>query len=155
MFKYGFENFSNQVLLTAGQTVSTAPVAGALNTEDVELVAGSEVSAILPKNPNSRNIRQIIHIDDDITAPVDAGKKLGYVEYYREDTLLGRAPLTTPSFIPVKPTPQKTSGLVRNVITFFAALLRTLLLIASLILFVPLIRWMVRSVQRTVRTKDN
>jgi len=93
LFKYGFENFKNKSLCKTGDVLAEVKVKHARGTDHVTAIAQSDTKALLPKDVSISEIRQEIHTQEGLIAPVAKHAVIGTVNYYYNDELVGTANL--------------------------------------------------------------
>ncbi len=89
LLDYAFENYEQVDFDTAGREVGVAKVAGG---RDVKVYTTEDVSIYLTDS-TADEITYKITIDEDLTAPLEAGTVVGTIDYYDGDTLLTSKPL--------------------------------------------------------------
>lgn len=91
LMRYGFENYSMQVLSEAGQTVDTVAVEGADDSGTLlELVTETGFSSALPIGMSSQDIETKISLKGPISAPVQKGEVMGSIEYLKDNVSIGK-----------------------------------------------------------------
>jgi D-alanyl-D-alanine carboxypeptidase/D-alanyl-D-alanine carboxypeptidase (penicillin-binding protein 5/6) len=91
LLEYGFKNFSRKKLLKSNQLVESVNVEDATDNPSLDLVAESDISAILPSDHDLSLLeKNIVLISPTISAPVSKGDVLGYVELKQDGVLLGK-----------------------------------------------------------------
>jgi D-alanyl-D-alanine carboxypeptidase/D-alanyl-D-alanine carboxypeptidase (penicillin-binding protein 5/6) len=93
IFKYGFENYSNQKIVDSNQFIKSVEVQDAKDNKKLDLVTGSELICAMPLDKNNNGFESKEYINPTIKAPVKKGDVLGYVEYNRNGVLLGKVDL--------------------------------------------------------------
>lgn len=93
LFKYGFENYSNQKIVSSNQFVKSVDVKDSKNNKMLDLVTGSDLVCAMPLDQSISGIEASEWINKNIKAPVRKGDVLGYMEYKRDGVLLGRVKL--------------------------------------------------------------
>lgn len=87
LLDYGFSNFSNKVLATKDQVIETIPIEKARQKE-VEVVVENDLTALLSKG-EEKNVRTEIIYDEKISAPIAYKEKVGSINCYLNDELIG------------------------------------------------------------------
>ena len=87
LLDYGFANFSNKVLIKKNDLVSTLTIDKSIQKE-VEIVAGSDLSALVNKG-DEKNIKTEIIINENIKAPLEYFEPVGVERCYLGDELIG------------------------------------------------------------------
>lgn len=91
LLEYGFRNFSRKKLLESNQLVESVNVEEATDNPGLDLVAESDISAILPSDHDLSFLeKNIVLFSPTISAPVAKGDVLGYVEFKQDGVLLGK-----------------------------------------------------------------
>lgn len=93
LYKYGFENFKKQNIVSENEVVRTVTVTEAKDDGILELVASEPLAVNLPLDKNSWNLQEFPDIKTDIEAPVKQGEVLGTVEYRKDGIILGKIDL--------------------------------------------------------------
>jgi len=157
LLEYGFKNFAVQKVIDKNQTVKSVYVSGAEdNAELLDLVTSDELKCVLPIDKSKWNININKVIESQISAPVQAGQVLGYIECSRNGTLLGKVDIVASKSIEAahkteimeeskKGIFQNTS--LKNVITFI------LILVAFFIILRISLRIISRKVYASKRFK--
>ena len=92
MLDYGFANYSVNVQVAAGDNMGSVPVAKG-ETDRVETIA-SDGCSVLTKKGGEEDIEKEIVFNDNVTAPVKAGDKLGTVRVKRGGEVIDEIDLT-------------------------------------------------------------
>ena len=79
LLDYGFNNYEYKKLATKGEFVNSVELSKGLE-DNVNLVYETDGGAFIKKGEGS-NVEQIVSIDENISAPVSKGQKLGTVKY--------------------------------------------------------------------------
>lgn len=87
LLDYGFSNFSNKVLATKDQVIETIPIEKARQKE-IEVVVENDLTALLSKG-EEKNVRTEIIYDEKISAPIAYKEKVGSINCYLNDELIG------------------------------------------------------------------
>jgi D-alanyl-D-alanine carboxypeptidase (penicillin-binding protein 5/6) len=87
LLDYGFSNFSNKVLATKDQVIETIPIEKARQKE-VEVVVENDLTALLSKG-EEKNVRTEIIYDEKVSAPIAYKEKVGSINCYLNDELIG------------------------------------------------------------------
>lgn len=78
LFEYGFENFEQRILYHAGDEVTRVSIRGAGDIKEIPLVAAKEVSVLTLRG--EADPKTTISTEERISAPIEAGAKLGKIE---------------------------------------------------------------------------
>lgn len=92
MLDYGFANYSVNTQVTAGDNMGSVPVAKG-EVDRVEAIA-SDGCSVLTKKGGEEDIQKEIMLDENVTAPVRAGDKLGTVRVTRGGEVIDEIDLT-------------------------------------------------------------
>mgnify|MGYP000458449564 FL=1 len=87
LLDYGFSNFSNKVLATKDQVIETIPIEKARQKE-VEVVVENDLTVLLSKG-EEKNVRTEIIYDEKVSAPIAYKEKVGSINCYLNDELIG------------------------------------------------------------------
>lgn len=91
LLDHGFNNYSNVALIEAGKVVADVPVRYGV-TKVVSAQTAGYLTYNFAKN-SQQGIRQEILFQENITAPVQAGSKIGELAFYSGELELGRVDL--------------------------------------------------------------
>ena len=111
LLDYGFETYSRQKVLYQGQVICTAEVYK--GTQRVDVVASKDFHYPLRPEERSR-VRYVIKLQDRLAAPLAAGQKLGELEMYLGENLLGRVELQSGQAIRRMPLGHYLAGLWKS-----------------------------------------
>jgi len=119
LLEYGFKNFALQKIIGANQTVKSVYVSGAdENSEMLELVTSDELECVLPIDKSKWNISVNKVIEPEISAPIQEGQVLGYIECIRNGTLLGKVDIVASKSIEAAHKPDENeeneNGIFQN-----------------------------------------
>ena len=144
LLDYGFNNFSLISFQKNDKVYRSVDVADAEDTVPLDLVTKGEVSSVLPNDQSQWDFKEIPHINDNISAPVNEGDKLGYVDYQVKGESIGRVDLVASRSVKMKPQAIVASklnslldmtvvrvALAVMVLTIFFIILRAILRIVS------------------------
>lgn len=92
LLDYGFANYSVNTQVTAGDSMGTVEVGKGVEKE-VGAIAADSYSALLKKGSEG-NIQKEIIFNENITAPVEAGDKIGIVRVTQDGETLAEIDLT-------------------------------------------------------------
>ena len=102
LLDYGFKQFETRRAVEKGDALATAPVKNGARPA-VQAVADGELSAVVPRGAAGL-IEKKIRLDQDLTAPVAAGQRLGEVDVVIDGTDAGTVALVAAA--DVEPLPQ-------------------------------------------------
>lgn len=100
LLDYGFANYDVNTQVSAGDEVETVPVEKGVETE-VKAIAG-ETYQTLVKKGGEDNVTKDIILDEEITAPLEAGQKIGTMRISRDGETLAEIDLNTASAVEKK-----------------------------------------------------
>lgn len=140
LFDWGFSNYSFQTLLETSNLLREVPVAMADGTDSVLLKPKSSVTALLPNDFDSENIKYDITVyneenGQELTAPISSGKELGEVSVYYGDQLYGTVKLVASTNITLKKSEFIKSQL-KKIFTSAPAIIIILALVAIIVLYI-------------------
>ena len=100
LLDYGFVNYAVNTQITAGDEVQKIAVEKGVDKE-VDVVAGDSCSTLVKKGQED-NITKEIKIDETITAPIEAGQKIGNMTISRDGEVIADIDLNASSAVEKK-----------------------------------------------------
>ena len=100
LLDYGFANYEVNTQITAGDEVQKIAVEKGVD-EEVGVVAGDSCSTLMKKGQED-NITKEIKIDETITAPIEAGQKIGTMTISRDGEVIADIDLNASSAVEKK-----------------------------------------------------
>lgn len=100
LLDYGFANYAVNTQITAGEEVQKIAVEKGVDKE-VGVVAGDSCSTLVKKGQED-NITKEIKIDETITAPIEAGQKIGTMTISRDGEVIADIDLNASSAVEKK-----------------------------------------------------
>ena len=100
LLDYGFANYAVNTQITAGDEVQKIAVEKGVDKE-VGVVAGDSCSTLMKKGQED-NITKEIKIDETITAPIEAGQKIGTMTISRDGEVIADIDLNASSAVEKK-----------------------------------------------------
>ncbi len=100
LLDYGFANYEVNTQITAGDEVQKIAVEKGVDKE-VDVVAGDSCSTLVKKGQED-NITKEIKIDETITAPIEAGQKIGTMTISRDGEVIADIDLNASSAVEKK-----------------------------------------------------
>lgn len=100
LLDYGFANYAVNTQITAGDEVQKIAVEKGVD-EEVGVVAGDSCSTLVKKGQED-NITKEIKIDETITAPIEAGQKIGTMTISRDGEVIADIDLNASSAVEKK-----------------------------------------------------
>ena len=100
LLDYGFANYAVNTQMTAGDEVQNIAVEKGVDKE-VGVVAGDSCSTLVKKGQED-NITKEIKIDETITAPIEAGQKIGTMTISRDGEVIADIDLNASSAVEKK-----------------------------------------------------
>lgn len=100
LLDYGFANYAVNTQITAGEEVQKIAVEKGVDKE-VDVVAGDSCSTLVKKGQED-NITKEIKIDETITAPIEAGQKIGTMTISRDGEVIADIDLNASSAVEKK-----------------------------------------------------
>jgi D-alanyl-D-alanine carboxypeptidase (penicillin-binding protein 5/6) len=91
LLEYGFNNFSNNKVLTAGQVIGDIPVCDGFSPA-VQAVSKGDLTVVIP-NGRTDLIEKKIYLVDGLTAPVKKEQKIGRVDLYMDKVYIASTDL--------------------------------------------------------------
>lgn len=93
LLDYGFANYAVKTQITAGEHVENVAVEKGIEKE-VSVVAGDTYATLVQKG-QEENITKEIIIDEKLTAPIEAGQKVGIVKICKDGETIAEIDLNT------------------------------------------------------------
>lgn len=93
LLDYGFANYAVNTQVTAGDEIDKVHVEKGIDSE-VSVVAGDTYSALVKKG-QEENLTKEINIDEEITAPLKAGEKVGTMTISRDGETIAEIDINT------------------------------------------------------------
>lgn len=100
LLDYGFANYAVNTQVTAGDEVDRVHVEKGVDSE-VSVVAGDTYSTLVKKGQEDNVSKEII-MDEEITAPLEAGQKIGTMKITRDGEILAEIDLNTANAVEKK-----------------------------------------------------
>ncbi len=106
LFEWGFENFESRVILETKEQIREVKVLMGKDKEAVLLHPETEIRALIPKDLNLEDIQRQVYIADEenITAPIVKGQKMGEINLYLDERDFGTVPLVASFDVPLDET---------------------------------------------------
>lgn len=101
LLNYGFDEFEQKVVVSAGSYQGNAPVIS--GKKETTAVVAQDSMVISVQKGNEPKITLGRSLDDNITAPVQAGQKLGVLEVWEGEKLVGTVPVTASESVQARP----------------------------------------------------
>lgn len=99
LLDYAFENYKSVKAVDSGMILGEIPVKRG-SVQKVQVAAAKEAYATLPVEASSSLVTTKIQLEETIQAPVAKGQKVGFVEIYADDLLIGTVDAVTTDDIP-------------------------------------------------------
>lgn len=98
LLDYGYSNYKSVLLTEENQLELEAEVKGG-KEDTVALYTSNKLTKVFPRSTDTSNITKEIEINENITAPINTGDKLGKVVYYLNGEALGEVELVAQASI--------------------------------------------------------
>lgn len=151
LLDYGFNNFQRVNLIEKDKVYRNVKVEEAMDIFGLDLITSDSLTCLLPKTDVLKSIKEIPHINDTICAPVNQGDLMGYVEFFKEDTLIGRVNLTAARYIEPMPEPVTTASKIKEALD--SPYVKIILYAAGIVIFFILLRQALKRISRRVRSR--
>jgi len=146
LLDYGFENYKKVSLVKKGKVFRNVKVLDAADIYGLDLIISDTLTCVLPKEKSLDYIQEIPHINEDITAPVNEGDVMGYVEYLKNGVPIGKITLTAARSIERRPDPVTPVDMVLKFLdTFYGKLAFAA---AGFIIFLLILRAVFKRISR-------
>lgn len=113
LLDYGFANYAVSTQVTAGDNLGTAPIEKGVENE-VGVLAADTYSALMKKGAEDNITKEII-LDETITAPIEAGDKIGVLRITENGETLAEIDLTAANSVKKKGIGEIIRGFFRTV----------------------------------------
>ncbi len=153
LLDYGFNNFEKVNLLEKGKVYRNVKVE---NTDDIyglDLITTADLSCVLPKDKTLRNIKEVQHISDTFSAPVNKGDLMGYVEFFKDEVSIGKIELVAARNLEHKPEPETLKSAVKK--ASGNIYVKIGLIAVAFILFIILLRITLRGISRRANSNKH
>lgn len=151
LLDYGFNNFKRVNLIEKDKVYRNIKVEAALDTYGLDLITSDSLSCILPKLEALQNIKEIPHINDNISAPVNKGDIMGYIEYFKDDVSIGKVELTAARDILQKPVPVTLASRIKK--AFDSLYVKIALSVVGFLALFIILRKILRRVSRRYHSR--
>ena len=150
LLDYGFNNFKRVSLIEKDKVYRNVKVDSAVDAFGLDLITSDGLICTLTKNATLQNIKEIPNINGNISAPVNKGDIMGYVEFLKDDVSIGKVELTAGRSIALIPAPVTLQMLITQ--AFGTIYARISLYVAGFLVFFILLRKTLRRISRKVRS---
>ena len=151
LYDYGFSNFYEKQVLNKGQYVQSVPVADAGEGAALDLIAAEDFKYVAETGSDDKALSIKPVINTNIIAPVKLGDVLGYIQYEINGTVLGKV-----SLVAAKDINKKEPTIIENVAQSVkpdSPVKKVLVVLASVLVFLVLLRFTLKYVSRRLRKK--
>lgn len=100
LLDYGFSHYNVKKLISEGEELEPAAVSKGVS-ETVGTISGGECSLLVEKNKDD-NISSEIILDENLTAPIERGQKIGIVKFALNEEVIGEVPILAASDVEKK-----------------------------------------------------
>lgn len=150
LLDYGFNNFSLVTFQKDNTVYRSVDVEDAEDTVPLDLVTKGGVSSVLPNDRSKWDFKEIPHINSDISAPVNEGDKLGFVDYRINGESIGKVELVASKSVKQKPQAVVT-GRLKELLDM--TVVRVALAVMVLVIFFMILRSVLRFVSRRMNAR--
>lgn len=151
LLDYGFTNFKKVRLLEKDKVYRNVKVENASDIYGLDLITTESLTCVLPKEDAQRSIKEIPHISESISAPVNQGDIMGYVEFFKDDAPLGKINLVAARSIEHMPEPETLTTKAKKILDNL--FVRIGLYAAGFIIFFIILRTVLRHISRRVHSR--
>jgi D-alanyl-D-alanine carboxypeptidase (penicillin-binding protein 5/6) len=167
LLDYGFTNYSIQTLVNSNTLIHNTSVKNAKDNSTLNLIAEESVKCVLPLDRIDLNIQSKIHLKPVVEAPINKGDIIGYIEFFRDELLLGKTNVIAASSIEKSRKAEIISGIqsiwgkltvsLNNAVNYIRtnALIRTIIKVIYTVLlvliFFKILRLILRKISRKVQ----
>lgn len=169
LFEYGFENCSIHTLINSGDPVYSINIEHAKDNIPLDVVTEKSIECVLPLDKEDMGIQKKIHLYPEIKAPLYKGDVVGYVEFLKDELILGKTNIIAAFSIEEdsKSLPMhklqilwsKVSASLKKIewkeklLVFGRALIKLFLIFMALLVFLKILRFVLRRISRRLRMK--
>lgn len=94
LFEYAYSHYRTRTVIKGDELASTCNVRWAWGKEHLVLKTQKDVKTLLPRDNFSEELlKSEIIINENVTAPIKEGEKLGTVKFFYDDELVAESPL--------------------------------------------------------------
>jgi D-alanyl-D-alanine carboxypeptidase (penicillin-binding protein 5/6) len=148
---YGFNNFERVKLIEKGTVYETVEVKDAKDDPVLNLVTDGDVFYTLPVNVDRSSVKEVLQLNDDISAPVNEGDLIGTVDVQIDGESIGNVRLLAERYVEMK-----AQAVVKNsLLNFLHSDLFSKVFSGLVILIIAflLLRFTLRRVSRRVNSR--
>jgi len=150
LLDYGFNNFKRVTLLEENKVYRNVKVENAADIYGLDLITTGSLTCILPRDEAKRNIKEIAHVNEHISAPVNQGDIMGYVEFFKDEVSIGKINLIAGRTMEHMPEPENIKTWFEEALDDF--FIRLGLYAAGILLFLLILRATLRAISRRVNS---
>jgi serine-type D-Ala-D-Ala carboxypeptidase (penicillin-binding protein 5/6) len=150
LLDYGFNNFSQVTLQENNKVYRSVSVEDAEDTTLLDLITKGEIKYILPNDTSTWNAKEIPHINSTISAPVNEGDILGYIDYVINDQSIGKVDVVASRSVKQKPQIIITNK-VKNLLD--DTYIRFSLIAVSILLTFIILKAVLRKISRIINSR--
>ncbi len=93
LFMWAYDNYASKTLVEEGTEIQQVPIRLSAQTDSLMLVAGSDLTATIPKDLTLNDFEKTLSVKQDIVAPITKGDKLGTLTLSLEGVTYGTVDL--------------------------------------------------------------
>ena len=90
---WAYDNYASKTLVEEGTEIQQVPIRLSAQTDSLMLVAGSDLTATIPKDLTLNDFEKTLSVKQDIVAPITKGDKLGTLTLSLEGVTYGTVDL--------------------------------------------------------------
>ncbi len=150
LLDYGFNNFKKVTLLEDNKVYRNVRVENAADIYGLDLITTGSLTSVLPRDEAMRNIKEIPYINEFISAPVNQGDIMGYVEFFKDELSIGKIDLIAGRTMEHMPEPETVKTWVEKALDNF--FIRIGLYAAGVLLFFLILRITLRTISRRINS---
>lgn len=151
LLAYGFNNFERVKLIEKGTVYETVEVKDAKDDPVLNLVTDGDVFYTLPVNVDRSSVKEVLQLNDDISAPVNEGDLIGTIDVQIDGESIGNVRLLAERYVEMK-----AQAVVKNsLLNFLHSDLFSKVFSGLVILIIAflLLRFTLRRVSRRVNSR--
>jgi D-alanyl-D-alanine carboxypeptidase/D-alanyl-D-alanine carboxypeptidase (penicillin-binding protein 5/6) len=151
LLDYGFNNFKQANLVEKGKVYRNVKVEDATDIYGLDLLTTEDLTCVLPAVDSFKHIKEIPHIRDNLTAPINKGDIIGNVEFLKDNVSIGKVDLVAARDIAQKPEPVTIAKSIKG--TAGNIYVKIVIIFIGLIIFLIILRSILRFISRRLKRR--
>ncbi len=151
LFMWAYDNYASKTLVEEGAEIEQVPIRLSAQTDSLMLIAGSDLTATIPKDLTLDDFEKTLSVKQDIVAPITKGDKLGTLTLSREGVTYGTVDLLALSDVSMSEV-LYYAYLLENF--FSTPLFRVLLVVLILLFALYIVLYIIRIRRKRLRRQQ-